>query len=63
MDRKHSTRLFFPLFVAALGFGGFLRMTGSENVRAVQIVILLACGMCLGVTLANFAALLTHKSQ
>jgi len=63
MDRKHSIGLFFPLFVAAVGFGAFLRMAGSQNVRAVQIVILLACGTCLGVTLAHFVDMLTHRLQ
>jgi hypothetical protein len=63
MDRKQRTRLFLPLFVAALGFGAFLRTSGSENVRAVQIVILLGCGMCLGVTLAQFAGALKRKPQ
>jgi hypothetical protein len=61
MDRKQRSRLFLPLFVAVLAFGAFLRTSGSENVRAVQIVILLGCGMCLGVTLAHLAAALGQK--
>ena len=63
MHRKQRVTLFLPLFVAALSFGSFLRMAGSGNVRSVQIVILLACGMCLGVTLTQFATLFTHKTQ
>jgi len=61
MDRKRRNRLLLPLFVAVLAFGAFLRTSGSENVRAVQIVTLLGCGMCLGVTLAYFAAALRQK--
>jgi len=42
-----------PLLFAALGFFAFLRMPGAENVRAVQIVSLIATGMCIGVALAH----------
>jgi len=42
-----------PLLLAALGFFAFLRMPGAENVRAVQIVILMSIGMCVGVALAR----------
>jgi len=63
MDRKHRTRLVTPLIAAVLGFGAFVRIPGSENVRAVQIVALLAAGMGLGVTLAHFMALLRAKAD
>ncbi len=49
---KHGL-VFFPLFFAALGFFAFLRTSGSEHVRAVQIVSLIATGMCIGVALAR----------
>jgi len=45
--------IFMPLLLAALGFFAFLRMPGAENVRAVQIVILMGIGMCVGVALAR----------
>lgn len=63
MDGKQRSRLFLSLFVGVFAFGAFLRTSGSENVRAVQIVILLGCDMCLGVTLAHLAAALRPKAQ
>ncbi|HKI25495.1 MAG TPA: hypothetical protein VKA07_04175 [Candidatus Sulfotelmatobacter sp.] len=52
--------VFVPLLFAVLGFLSFLRMPGAENVRAVQIVILMATGMCIGVALAR---LLTQPAK
>ncbi|MBZ5654586.1 MAG: hypothetical protein LAO56_04820 [Acidobacteriia bacterium] len=57
-------RLFvLPLFAAALGFSAFLRSAGSETVRAVQIVDLIATGMGLGVALAHLKLVLSARSQ
>jgi hypothetical protein len=53
----------FPLFFAALGYSAFLRSTGSDHVRAVQILALIATGMCLGVALAHLRFLFEKKSQ
>ncbi|MBZ5720605.1 MAG: hypothetical protein LAO03_09515 [Acidobacteriia bacterium] len=52
--RKELRRgLVMSLIAAAMGFSAFLRMQGSENVRAVQIVSLLATGIGLGVALSH----------
>ena len=59
-----KTRLFiFPLLASVLGFSAFLRSTGAENVRAVQIVALITTGMGLGVALAHFKLLLDVRSK
>jgi len=59
-----KARLFFmPLLAAALGFGAFVRSEGSETVRAVQIVSLIATGMGLGVALAHFKFALDVRSK
>jgi hypothetical protein len=42
-----------PLFAALLGFSAFLRSSGAEHVRAVQIVDLIATGMGIGVAFAQ----------
>lgn len=55
--------MFLPLFVAALGFGAFVRIPGSENVRGVQMLALIAVGMGLGVALAHLRILLGMKSK
>ena len=57
-------RLFFlPLFASALAFSSFLRTTGAENVRTVQMVALIATGMGLGVALAHVKFILNARSQ
>jgi len=64
MDKKDLRRgLVAPLLVAILGFGAFLRMPGSENVRAVHILALLGSGMGLGVALAHVRVLWAMGSQ
>jgi hypothetical protein len=58
MAFRHSGKYFFlPLFASALGFSAFLRTTGAESVRGVQIVALIATGMGLGVALAHLKLL------
>jgi hypothetical protein len=63
MEKKLRRGLASSVLVAALGFSAFLRMPGSEHVRAVQIVALLASGMGLGVALAHVKLLLGMKSK
>jgi hypothetical protein len=64
MEKKELRRgLIAPLLVFVLGFGAFLRMPGSENVRAVQMLPLLGAGMGLGVALAHIRVLLGMGSQ
>ncbi|MFY9560820.1 MAG: hypothetical protein WAQ52_11350 [Terriglobales bacterium] len=53
---------FFPLFASALAFSAFVRSDGSEAVRAVQIVSLIATGMGLGVALAHLKFVLDARS-
>jgi len=53
-----------PLLVSVLALGVFFRTPGSENVRAVQMLALLGCGMGLGVALAYIRVLVgmgSHK--
>jgi hypothetical protein len=57
-------RLFFlPLFASILGFSAFLRTTGADSVRTVQIVSLIATGVGLGVALVNLKYLLSGGAQ
>ena len=59
-----KTRLFIlPLIASAMGFAAFWRMAGADNVRAVQMVALIAAGMGLGVALANLKFLLKARSE
>jgi hypothetical protein len=63
MDKKLRRTMVGGLLACVLGFGAFLRTPGAENVRAVQIVALLAAGMGLGVALSHFRLLLGLKSR
>ena len=57
-------RLFFlPLLASALAFAAFVRSNGSESVRAVQMVSLIATGMGLGVALAHLKFMLDARAQ
>lgn len=59
-----KARLFlFPLLAAILGFSAFVRSDGSESVRAVQIVSLIATGMGLGVALAHLKFALDARTK
>ncbi len=63
MKEKLRRGLFMPLFASALGLAAFIRIPGSENVRAVQMLALIAVGMGLGVALAHIRILLGMKSD
>jgi len=51
------------LLVFVLGLGAFLRIAGSENVRAVQMVALLVSGVGLGMGVAYVRVLVGMGSQ
>jgi hypothetical protein len=55
--------VFFPLLLAVFAFLAFLRTTGSDHVRPVQIVSLIATGMSLGVGLAHLRVGFSARSQ
>ena len=55
--------IFFPAFFAILSFAGFLRTSNAVSVKALQIVFLIATGMCLGVSLAHLVVHWRGKSQ
>jgi len=64
MDRNELRKgLIAPFLVFLLGFGAFLRTPGSENVRAWQVVALLASGMGLGMALAHIRVLVGMGSR
>lgn len=54
MERSRFRRIVLPLLLCAIALGAFSRTPGAETVRWVQILALLAAGLCAGVALANF---------
>jgi hypothetical protein len=64
MDKNEFRKgLIAPLLVFALALGAFLRMPGSENVRAVQMLTLIGSGMGLGVAVAHVRVLVGMGSR
>ena len=64
MERKALRKgMVASLLVFVLGLGAFLRIAGSENVRAVQMVALLVSGVGLGMGVAYVRVLVGMGSQ
>ncbi|HSS99169.1 MAG TPA: hypothetical protein VLK33_19175 [Terriglobales bacterium] len=63
MKEKLRRGMLMPLLASVLALGAFLRIPGSENVRVVQMLALIAIGMGLGVALAHIRILLGMKSD
>jgi hypothetical protein len=55
--RQIRRRLGVSILILALSIGTYSRLTGTENIRAIHIVTLLAIGMCVGIFLVNFFTL------
>lgn len=49
-------RLFASILITALAIGTYSRLPGTENIRIVHAVTLIAIGLGIGVFLANFFA-------
>jgi hypothetical protein len=62
MTRKLRRGLAGSLLAFVLGLGAFYRAPGAENVRAVQMVALLAAGMGLGVAFMHAKLLWAVRS-
>lgn len=60
---NYRRTLLLPLVAAALAYGAFVRMPGAENVRAIQMLALIACGMGLGIALAHLKLALSAKPK
>jgi hypothetical protein len=53
-----ATTFFVPVLIGAIGLFQVLRSPGFAGFRNVDVVLLLACGMCFGVALAGLFAFL-----
>ena len=49
-------RLFASTLITALAIGTYSRLTGTENIRVIHAVTLIAIGLGIGVFLTNFFA-------
>lgn len=62
-QRTPQRAIGFALFIAAISFFQFSRLTGSECIRAIHIVILLICGAAIGIMLSNIFTLLRNRNK
>ena len=61
MRKQHIRVIAISLFVIGITLFNFSKLTGSDCIRAIHIVNLLACGMGIGLFLTNAIALLRNK--
>ena len=54
MQQAVAGRILLLLMTSILAFFAFSRSAGAESVRAVQVLLLFASGMCVGVALTLF---------
>ena len=54
MDKALKRRIATLLGMFVMSLGTAIRTTGFENIRTVQVLLLLSAGMCLGVALSLF---------
>ena len=52
--RKRFGAFIIPILVIVLGISNYLRLTGTENIRAIHIVTLITTGAAIGVLLRNY---------
>ena len=62
--RNLKTRpIIISLVIIILSFYNFYREEGSQNIRAVQIVSLLVCGMAIGIFLKRVVEFFRDKKK
>ncbi|RNI37846.1 hypothetical protein EFY79_06250 [Hanamia caeni] len=62
--RNPKTRpIIISLVIIVLSFYNFYREEGSQNIRAVQIVSLLVCGMAIGIFLKSVVEFFRDKKK
>ena len=62
--RNPKTRpIIISLVIIILSFYNFYREEGSQNIRAVQIVSLLVCGMAIGIFLKSVVEFFRDKKK
>jgi hypothetical protein len=51
--RSEKRSIGIALFVLVLSLGNYMRLTGTENIRAIHIITLLTMGVAIGVMLVH----------
>jgi high-affinity K+ transport system ATPase subunit B len=59
--KQHLRGMAISFFVIAISFFNFMRLAGSECIRAIHVVTLLVCGIAIGVFISNLFVMLRNK--
>ncbi len=62
-QRSPQRSMLIALFIIAISFWNFSRLTGSECIRPIHIATLLTAGAGIGILLVNFFLWLRSRSQ
>ncbi len=62
-QRTPQRAMAFALFIAAISFFNFSRISGGECIRVVHIITLLTAGAGIGVFLSNFFLWIRTRSD
>ncbi len=63
MKNPKTRPIIISLVIIILSFYNFYREEGSQNIRAVQIVSLLVCGMAIGIFLKSVVEFFRDKKK
>jgi hypothetical protein len=62
MDNKQKFRaIVLPALAIIFAFGAYSRLQGTENIRPIHMVTLMAIGMAIGVLIRNLILLFRGK--
>jgi tellurite resistance protein TehA-like permease len=63
MEKQQKLKAFiFPLLALLLAIANYSRLTGTENIKAIHIVTLIAIGMAIGILIKNIIDYLREKN-
>ncbi|HMK03864.1 MAG TPA: hypothetical protein VK489_06725 [Ferruginibacter sp.] len=63
MENTNKRKLVLPAFIIFLMTMNYFRLKGSECIRPIHIVTLLALGAAIGVLLVNIISLIKEKKN
>ncbi|MEP6673822.1 MAG: hypothetical protein ABJA78_01655 [Ferruginibacter sp.] len=63
MNKTIARGILIPLFIILLMIFNFMRIEGSDCVRTIHIVSLLAMGAAIGMLLMNIATLIRNRKK
>jgi len=64
MDTTRIKRsLLLSAFIVILTAGNFVRITENSNLRAVEVLTILVCGVAIGVFIVNLGLYLRHRKN